>query len=944
MHVKFRFLFFSLLGLTIYFCFSQNNAAFLAKDRYAIADHFYSEAAKLSAAADFDDAAVARQENLNKKALVIFKQLISATPAGINDSLLFQCNLKAGLLLHYFDSLPQARLYYLQAISFRDKLPALPDSFFFKPYLFTGSIFYSSNQFDSALIFYKKAEEVASHYNHPLQEAERLYNQMGVMYYEAGNYRLANDYFKKAISLLSPANSSYQNLLINYKMNIASIMIKLEEYGKADTVFKTILPFQEHLNEINHNLGIIQLRTENYAQALTDFKKVNYNNSPKNIELYYNMAEAFSGLQQKDSSAFYITKAIAENKRINGDKKNSSLGLALKFMGDEKEKNNETVAAINYYQQALYQFYPGFKNADYYAVPLKYSGVFSYINLFHTLVAKADALSNLYKTSGNQKNLEASLNAYRSAFELADYVAKTYDSDEARLFLNRIKYAEHDKAINISIALFELTGNKNYLEEAYLFDQRNKASSLTLALQQNSIKKKAGILEVVFLQQSSLQSAITRLSIKANRITDSALLAGINNEIRDKEIKLAGIQEQINSNPLYASLQSSIQIPSIEKLQQILDDKTTLLSYHPAENEMLIFCISKHRFYYVRQPVDSNFAKNIRALINSLHNMNQAERYAGLKPASQLYQSLIKPVLSGMENTTRLIIIPADELNYIPFEVLQDEHQKYLLQSYAVQYQFSTALLQPGEIKAVLNHDNLSLGFAPFTKKISGSNFTSLPYSKEEVAKLNGKVFYDKEATKQHFIEYANKYPIVQLATHAAANDALPLKSFIAFYPQQKDSVDEYTLYAQEIYNLRLDSIHLIILSACETGSGQLIKGEGLMSITRAFAYAGCPNIITSLWKAADKTTAFITQHLHFYLDKGFTKDRALQLAKSDLLNSNEIPPSLKTPNYWAQLIFIGNYQPETKPFCWWWLITGLVIMLIGLLIYKKKSRNKAGR
>ena len=156
--------------------------------------------------------------------------------------------------------------------------------------------------------------------------------------------------------------------------------------------------------------------------------------------------------------------------------------------------------------------------------------------------------------------------------------------------------------------------------------------------------------------------------------------------------------------------------------------------------------------------------------------------------------------------------------------------------------------------------------------------------------------------------------------------------------------MDEHILYAQEIYNLRLDSINLVILSACETGSGKLIRGEGLMSITRAFAFAGCPNIITSLWKASDKTTAFITQRLHFYLVKGYSRDMALQQAKLDLLESKEIAPSLKTPNYWAHLVLIGNYEQAKDQFPWPWLIAGITgLVLLGIYFIKKKSRLTAG-
>jgi CHAT domain-containing protein len=166
------------------------------------------------------------------------------------------------------------------------------------------------------------------------------------------------------------------------------------------------------------------------------------------------------------------------------------------------------------------------------------------------------------------------------------------------------------------------------------------------------------------------------------------------------------------------------------------------------------------------------------------------------------------------------------------------------------------------------------------------------------------------------------------------------MRSYIAFYPGNND----YKLYAQEIYDLNLDSLQLIILSACETGSGQLVKGEGLMSLSRAFTYAGCPNIITSLWKAEDKSTAFITGRLHHYLEKKYTKDEALQQAKLDFLHNPAIDPRLKAPNYWAHLIFIGNYEANHTSKKWWWIA---LVIIAGAFAYKlflkKKPRNNSG-
>jgi hypothetical protein len=94
------------------------------------------------------------------------------------------------------------------------------------------------------------------------------------------------------------------------------------------------------------------------------------------------------------------------------------------------------------------------------------------------------------------------------------------------------------------------------------------------------------------------------------------------------------------------------------------------------------------------------------------------------------------------------------------------------------------------------------------------------------------------------------------------------------------------------------------------------------------------------LWKAEDKTTAFITERLHHYLENGYTKDVALQKAKKDLLNSNQIDPHLKTPNYWAHLLFIGNYEPARSSSSWWWIAGAIIILLALLLFLKKKSRQ----
>jgi CHAT domain-containing protein len=301
--------------------------------------------------------------------------------------------------------------------------------------------------------------------------------------------------------------------------------------------------------------------------------------------------------------------------------------------------------------------------------------------------------------------------------------------------------------------------------------------------------------------------------------------------------------------------------------------------------------------------------------------------------ASILYNLLIAPYV-GME-LKRLIIIPDDELNYLPFESLVDPNGNYLLQNIRVQYQYATSLLRKENINL---EEHTTLSIAPFAN-ISRGALSKLPASYNEIATLNGSRYFDTAATKNTFLNDVNKFQVVHLATHAEVNLKEGERSYIAFAGPKGDSS---LLYAREIYDLNLDHTELVILSACETGAGNLVKGEGIMSLSRAFTYAGCPNIIASLWKADDVSTAYITKKLHHYLDEGISIDEALQKAKLDYLKDDTIHPRMKTPFYWSHLVYIGNVNSEKTSNKLLWILGGGVILLItaGLSFYFLKRRK----
>ena len=180
----------------------------------------------------------------------------------------------------------------------------------------------------------------------------------------------------------------------------------------------------------------------------------------------------------------------------------------------------------------------------------------------------------------------------------------------------------------------------------------------------------------------------------------------------------------------------------------------------------------------------------------------------------------------------------------------------------------------------------------------------------EEVFKaqklMRGDAVLDKKATKYAFESLVGDYRIVHLATHGKANDKIGDYCFLAF-TEQKDSVQNELLYVRDIYNLRLNA-DLVVLSACETGIGELRRGEGVISLARAFAYAGAKSLVTTLWSVNDKSTLNIMEGFYRQLRKGAPKNQALWQAKLDYLAKSK--SEMAHPFFWAAFVPIGDINP----------------------------------
>jgi CHAT domain-containing protein len=132
------------------------------------------------------------------------------------------------------------------------------------------------------------------------------------------------------------------------------------------------------------------------------------------------------------------------------------------------------------------------------------------------------------------------------------------------------------------------------------------------------------------------------------------------------------------------------------------------------------------------------------------------------------------------------------------------------------------------------------------------------------------------------------------------------------------------------------------VLSACETGLGEVHEGEGIFSIARGFAYAGCPSLVMSLWKVNDMTTADLVDFFYKNLSQGQPKDEALRNAKLSFLQTADDLSA--HPANWAAFIALGNNMPVQQPAAdnsWLIIVLVVVVACVIYIMYRIATRKK---
>lgn len=775
-----------------------------------------------------------------------------------------------------------------------------------------------------------------------------IYNNMGLNYKASGDRYKAIEYFRKSILISEKRSDQPSAKKLAAYFNVGTQFYQLKDYELAQKYYDEALDLSLTLVGENHlhtaivlmSLGSIQLDLGNY----------------KAVEKYFNRSlkirKKLYGAKHSSVSNVYVNYALMYLDQRNNKMAADYIEQAIQGYEDHLGPVHPKVASA-YMTKARVVYSQGDYEAVYRTLEqakkaLGYNGVFksSSDHIFYLDIVQYEAMVRLQDFKNNRNGTYAELeDAFEQAMEVFQYALVYAESINELSELSADYHSLFDYYVEMLVLRAEATSSEIYLEEAFKINNIGKNLGLKKALNQRTQLLFSNVPKTEREQLNILKGKIKAVD---QRIAKLPLDDQVNRR------PLLDSLEQLQERLLTLNLMLQKEYPAFNQiagteipldLKNFIPDSRSglaIVDYRIVDSTLITFVLSKSELSVKRKNIGSEFSDQLNTFLqkNSQAKNNQEQ--------GEWLQVLTDPLADLAMDIDRLLIIPDEYLSRVPFELLKIG-EEYLVEKYAVTYANSASIY---EMQKALKTDDNEYSFAGFAPDYSSpvdttdspmyaaivrSGNWSLPFAEEEVKHIsniwtNSKIYLGEQATKEELLAALGRTDIIHLSMHAEANWETPMNSRFIFNTQEDKEEQDLLLY--ELYHLNA-SAKMVVLSACETGSGTFHQGEGVRSLGNGFLYAGVPAVLMSLWKVPDESTSKIMKSFYEYLKDGQTKDVALQKAKLDYLERT-VAPELRHPYYWAGFVLSGDEAPIASDTAWTWktilLVIGLCLVLLWFL------------
>jgi CHAT domain-containing protein/tetratricopeptide (TPR) repeat protein len=789
----------------------------------------------------------------------------------------------------------------------------------FKTNYFIAVRYFNLNQFQEAKKFYNEAIKLSSE---KIQSpfAIDCYLSMGYIYLSEGDYQSSN---------------TYLNLGVEYAKKIKDFVSLSKLLAEKANVLRRLGDSKESLKIASSSL--------NYALKLSNQEEI--------ARRYELIGRIYTDQNQIPSAIKSYQKSLQFLGSKNPIFRTTTL-TNVGFLYLDKIKNYDE--ALKYFQEALslsknkYDRMAMLDNTAYtyaqkkqFALATKtYQKAFKEIsNSFNentndnpkkellqqaskkspvlTLIKdKADTWLDYHKFQPNKSHLQNALNTYKTADRMIDIMRWEQTGEQSKLFWRKKTRSIYQNAIETCYLL-------NKPEEAFYFFEKSRAVML------NDRLKELGAKQLLSPEDQSQESKLQQEVDNARKLVSENKTNNEENQqklLNSENAQTAFFKQIELKNPTYYRYKYDTSAVNIKDLQRKLKDQT-LVEYFVADSVVYAFVVSANgkKIHQIKASNYGNLSNEILSMMADENALNkQFTRYLGL--SNQFYKQFVEP-LSLPKG--RVIVSPDGTI--VPFSALSfsASQAQYLVKDYAFGYTYSAKFLNQ-EKKSIA--PNAFLGIAPVQFKNNQLKLKDSDLSLQRIAERfsSPQLLLKEKASRKTFLETMGKYQVVQLYTHALANDTTA-QLYLA------DSI----IKASELTTKDLLPTELVVLSACQTGIGKDAKGEGIFSLSRSFAMLGIPSTLTTLWKVDNQATYQITELFYQYLDEGLPKDLALQKAQNEYLSQNTA--GLNMPNFWAGYVLVGDNSPlEKSNQLTYWILGGILLGGIGFYFKQKSPQKRA--
>ncbi|BAQ62620.1 kinesin light chain [Geminocystis sp. NIES-3708] len=824
-----------------------------------------------------------------------------------------------------------------------------------------GLLLYSLGDYQEAESLYQQALTIrkeALGENHP--DTAQSFNNLALMYNTQGNYQEAESYYLQALNIYKKALGENHPDTLTTLNNLAELYRSQGNYQEAEPIYLQVLTARrkvlgdnhsdtgQSLNNLAlmyHEQGNLQKAEPLYLESLAIYQKNFGENNPDTATSLNNLAELYRIQKRyKEAEPLYL-QSLAIRKKLLGEKHSdiaqslNNLALFYNFQSEYDKAEPLFQQSLTIYQESLGKKHPNIATLlnnlgglywDKNNIPLALDYLTQGTNL------EEDRLNEFLNTIGNESRKQAYINtlSISTNFVISLHLKSVSNNPQAaRLALTTI-LRRKGRVLDALSNIIATLRSQNSPQIQTLFDNLAEKRSQLASLSFEGVGK---------LNPSAYQELIRNLEEEIRQLETN--LSSKSNEFRtiNQPITLENIQKAIPKNT--ALIEYLVYNPFNPKTKEIGKPHYVAYVLH-SEGEP--------------QGVDLGETETIDKLVKELRidlaDIGKPEDLAN--NSQKLHQLIFKPLLPLLKDKKTLLISPDSQLNLIPFVALQDEQGKYLAESYSISYLTSGRDLlrlqtkfQPQSDAVIvanptynLDTDKILIASASRGKNIKRSGDLdqlawccgALEGTKGEANAIipllsHPQVFTENQALAQNIIKV--KAPqILHIATHGfflpnvekeenmttfnnmdSQSQLTIIKSenpllrsglaFAGFNPA--DNKMDGALTALDASSLYLWGTKLVVLSACQTGIGDVRNGEGVYGLRRAFVLAGAESQLMSLWDVFDLTTQELMTSYYKRLMKGEGRSEALRQVQLEMLNSDKF----KHPVHWAAFIPLGDWR-----------------------------------